>query len=301
MVNPFIKNKKLFTIYGVVWLFIMLFHFAILKWVLSIESYAAITDSIVFNGLYIFMGVSLWYTVSFNSLDNYSASKIFINHLGAAVITSGLWVLTSYYLLKNILADDKFYNDFLIKSILWRFLIGLMLYMIIVAVDYVIIYYNNFQEKLLREVELKGLIKEAELKTLKYQINPHFIFNSLNSISSLTLSNPSKAQEMTIKLSSFMRSTLSKNEKQKSRLCDEIKNAKLYLDIEKIRFDDKFSFIEELDEKCNNLEVPSMILQPLFENAIKHGVYESIDKVTIKLKCSSENEYFKITVENNFD
>jgi LytS/YehU family sensor histidine kinase len=145
------------------------------------------------------------------------------------------------------------------------------------------------------------LVKEAELKSLKYQINPHFIFNSLNSISSLTLSNPQKAQEMTIKLSSFLRSTLSKNERQKSKLSEEINNAKLYLDIEKVRFDDKFNFIEELEPKCMELEVPSMILQPLFENAIKHGVYESLDKVTIKLKCGHEKDYFKIIVENTFD
>ena len=138
------------------------------------------------------------------------------------------------------------------------------------------------------------MVKEAELKSLKYQINPHFIFNSLNSISSLTISDPQKAQEMTIKLSSFLRSTLSKNEKQKSKLSEEISNAKLYLDIEKVRFDDKFEFIEEVENACKDMEVPSMILQPLFENAIKHGVYESLEKVTIKMKCFSEKEYFKI-------
>jgi LytS/YehU family sensor histidine kinase len=106
---------------------------------------------------------------------------------------------------------------------------------------------------------------------------------------------------MTIKLSSFLRNTLSKNEKQKSKLGEEINNAKLYLDIEKVRFTDKFEFVEKIKEECKELEVPSMILQPLFENAIKHGVYESLDKVTIKLLCGMEKEYFKITVENNYD
>jgi LytS/YehU family sensor histidine kinase len=180
-------------------------------------------------------------------------------------------------------------------------MIGILFYSIIVAVDYVIIYYNNFRQKLFRESELNALVKEAELKSLKYQINPHFIFNSLNSISSLTLSNPDKAREMTIKLSSFLRSTLSKNEKQKSKLVEEISNAKLYLDIEKVRFSDKFEFLEELESECKDMEIPSMILQPLFENAIKHGVYESLEKVVIKLKCGPEKEYLKIVVENNYD
>jgi len=301
MVNPYIKNRKLLIIYCAIWFFIFLTNIAVLKWVLTIDFYNAIIDSTIFNGLYLFLGISLWYTVNFNSLENYTSAKIFVNHIAAAVITSSIWIGISYYILRNILSDEKLYQNFLLQSLIWRFLIGILFYIVIVAVDYVVIYYNNFQEKQLREVELNSLVKEAELKSLKYQINPHFIFNSLNSISSLTLSDPQKAQEMTIKLSSFLRSTLSKNERQKSKLIEEISNAKLYLDIEKVRFDDKFNFVEELEPKCKELEVPSMILQPLFENAIKHGVYESLDKVTIKLKCGLDKEYFKITVENTFD
>ena len=115
------------------------------------------------------------------------------------------------------------------------------------------------------------------------------------------MSNPERAQEMTIKLSEFMRSTISKNEMQKTPLTDEIKNARLYLDIEKVRFEDNFEYIEEISEPCRKRKVPSMILQPIFENAIKHGVYESIEKVNIILTCKEENNYMKITVENNFD
>ena len=301
MVNPYIKNRKLLVVYFAVWFFIFLTQITVLKWILGIEFYDAVFDSSVFTGLYIFLGISLWYTVNFNSLENYTSLKIFVNHIAAAIITSALWIGTGYFVLRNVLIDDKIYQSFLVQSLVWRFLIGILFYIVIVAVDYVIIYYNNFQEKQLKEVELNALVKEAELKSLKYQINPHFIFNSLNSISSLTLSDPKKAQEMTIKLSSFLRSTLSKNEKQKNKLSEEISNAKLYLDIEKVRFDDKFDFIEEVAEECSNMDVPSMILQPLFENAIKHGVYESLEKVFIKMKCSMESKYFKISVENNFD
>ena len=301
MVNPYVKNRKLLVIYFAIWFFILLTHVTVFKWVLGIELFDAAFDGIVFNGLYLFLGISLWYTVNFNSLENYTLPKIFINHIAAAVITSGIWIAVGYYLMRNILINDKVYQPFLLNSLVWRFLIGILFYIVIVAVDYVIIYYNNFQEKQIKEVELNALVKEAELKSLKYQINPHFIFNSLNSISSLTISDPHKAQEMTIKLSAFLRSTLSKNEKQKSKLSEEISNAKLYLDIEKVRFDEKFEFVEEVEKECKDKEVPSMILQPLFENAIKHGVYESLEKVTIKMKCHSEKEYFKITVENTFD
>lgn len=301
MSNPFIKNVKIFSIYLLIWVFVSLIHNVVIVFLLNVKIEQAFIESIVFNTLYFLLGISLWYTVSYNTLENYTPIKIFVNHAAAAIITSGIWVVAGYYILSSIFDDDLKYKTFLFNSGIWRFIIGIFFYSIIVAVDYVIIYYNNFQQKLFKESELNTLVKEAELKSLKYQINPHFIFNSLNSISSLTLSDPDKARDMTIKLSSFLRSTLSKNEKQKSKLIEEINNGKLYLDIEKVRFADKFEFHEELDTECTDLEIPSMILQPLFENAIKHGVYESLDKVIIKLKCKPENEYLKIIVENNFD
>lgn len=301
MGNPFIKNIKIFAIYLMIWVFISLIHNVVVIFLLNVKLEQALVESIIYNTLYFLLGISLWYTVSYNTLENYTPVKIFVNHSAAAIITSAVWALSGYYILVNIFNDNQEYKTFLLSSGIWRFIIGIFFYLIIVAVDYVIIYYNNFQQKLFRESELNTLVKEAELKSLKYQINPHFIFNSLNSISSLTISDPEKAREMTIKLSSFLRSTLSKNEKQKSKLTDEISNARLYLDIEKVRFADKFEFVEELKPECKDLEIPSMILQPLFENAIKHGVYESLDKVTIRLHCSPEKEYLKLIVENNFD
>jgi two-component system, LytTR family, sensor kinase len=302
MNNPFISNKKVLASYAVAWFLVFLVQVSVLNYILHISLINSILDSAFYNGLYFALGISLWYTVNFNSLENYTVLKIFLNHIAAAAITSGLWLFAGYYFLSHVITGDPTYTNFLDKSsLVWRFLIGILYYTVIISIDYIFIYYYNFQEKVLKEVELNALVKEAEIKTLKYQINPHFIFNSLNSISSLTITNPAKAQDMTIKLSSFLRSTLSKNEKQKSKLSEEINNAKLYLDIEKVRFADKFDFVDDIKPECKELEVPSMILQPLFENAIKHGVYESLEKVTIKLSCGNEKEYFKITVENNFD
>lgn len=301
MTNPFTSSKKIFAAYASVWFLIFLSHVAIIMIVQSINFYSAVIDSSFFNFLYLVIGIGIWYTVRFNNLENYTPLKIFLNHIVSAVITAGIWVAAGEFIVSKILSQEKLYLEFLSKSIIWRFLIGILYYIAIVSINYVFIYYNNFQEKVLKEVELKGLVKEAELNALKYQINPHFIFNSLNSISSLTLSNPQRAQDMTIKLSSFLRNTLVKNETQKSKLIDELNNAKLYMDIEKIRFADKFEFIEDLKPECKEVEVPNMILQPLFENAIKHGVYESLEKVIIKLSCGIEKEYFKISVENNFD
>lgn len=301
MINPFIKSTNRFSTYLFIWLAVSAVHLFTLYIILGMNFYYALADSLVFNILYLGIGLSLWYPTKFISFENYTLLKIFINHILAAIVTSGAWVLLGYFAMLNVLGVEGDQKDFLYQSLVWRFLIGILFYSIIVSLNYVIIYYTNFQEKILKESELKALVKESELKTLKYQINPHFVFNSLNSISSLTISDPKKAQEMTIKLSSFLRYTLSKNEKQKHKLSDEIDNVKLYLDIEKIRFSDKFKYVEEITDECKSIEVPSMILQPLFENAIKHGVYESVDKVIIKLICKEEDDYLKIIVENEFD
>jgi sensor histidine kinase YesM len=300
MINPFIKNKKLLLIYSLLWIFIAAAQSLILIFIVDAPFDYSIADGIVFNGLYAFLGLSFWYMVNFNSLDNYPAYKIILNHIASAVIITTFWLAASYFILSNII-DDPEYLTMLDDSLIWRAIAGIMFYIIIIAVDYVIIYYNNFHDKLLKEAELRTLVKETELKSLKYQINPHFIFNSLNSVASLTLSDPGKAREMTIKLSSFLRGTLSRNENRTNSLKEELENSRLYLDIEKVRFGDKFDYVEECDEDCCGGEVPAMLLQPLFENAIKHGVYESVEKVTIKLKCKRENGFLKISLENNYD
>lgn len=301
MINPFVKNVKSFSLYLISWIFIFLLHTAILYFVVKLPLTQCFFDSFIFNFIFLTLGLSFWYSTKFISFEIYSSFKIITNHVTAAFFTSGLWVFLSYWILNNIFNDDQIYINFLLSSLVWRFFIGMGFYFIIVALIYIIIYYENFQEKVLKEAELKTLVKEAELKSLKYQINPHFIFNALNSISALTLTEPALAREMTINLSTFLRKTLSSNEKQKCKLIDELNSAKLYLDIEKIRFGDKFTYSEELAEECIEIVVPSMILQPVFENAVKHGVYESIDVVNINFKCEEDYDYMKITVTNDYD
>ena len=298
MLNPFIKNYKTFLLFFTVWQMIAVIQVLVLRFFLYYELKFAIADGLIFNNLYMLIALSIWYMANYVSFENYSPVLVISNHLGAALITSGLWVFLGYIVLTGIFPD---YKSLLDENIFGRFFIGIFYYAILASLYYVIIYYANFQKKTLRESQLNSLIKEAELKTLRYQINPHFIFNSLNSISSLTVSNPERAQDMTIKLSAFLRNTLSKNEKQKIPLSEEINSIRLYIDIEKVRFEDRFDYTEKIEENTLQIPIPGMILQPLIENAIKHGVYESIEKVNIRVESSISNGYLQIAVQNNFD
>jgi LytS/YehU family sensor histidine kinase len=164
-----------------------------------------------------------------------------------------------------------------------------------------VVYYQDIQEKINQEADLKTLIKEIELNALKNQINPHFLFNSLNSVSSLTITSPEKAQEMIIKLSEYLRYSLSNEKQQITTLKTELENIRLYLDIEKIRFGDRLRFQFNCSDEALKTSIPAMILQPLFENAIKHGVYESTETISVVLDAEKVEENLLLALKNDFD
>ncbi|MBN1639218.1 MAG: histidine kinase [Ignavibacteriales bacterium] len=301
MNNPIINTKKNFLIYLFTWLIIITSQFLILYQIIELPLTYSLTDSIVYNFIFFSIGIALWYPTKFMSFESNKFQKIILNHSIVALLTSLLWTYSGYYLIIYLVKASDSELDFLKNALLYRFIVGILFYSIIVLIYYSKIYYDNFKKNIIREYELQNLVKESELKTLKYQINPHFIFNSLNSISSLTYSEPTKAREMIIKLSDYLRSTLATNEKQKRDFKTELSNLKLYLEIEKIRFPEKLEIMEDINDEYLNIEIPSMILQPLIENAIKHGVYESDKKVIIRITASKENDYLKITIQNNFD
>ncbi|HSW56737.1 MAG TPA: histidine kinase [Ignavibacteriaceae bacterium] len=262
---------------------------------------SSVAESLVSSILLCGFTIIWHYPAKYISIEQYHLLKVFFSHTVSAVISSGLWVLLIYIVMVTVLGFGMTYENYFYKTILWRFLVGFLLYAIVVSFYYLVSYYSELQERSLKESELKNLVTQAELRSLKFQINPHFIFNSLNSMSALTEIDPKKAKEMIIKLADFLRYILATNEREKNKLSEELKNIRLYLDIEKIRFEDKFDYSEDINEDCNKAEIPNMILQPLFENVIKHAVYETFDKVHLTLKCSLDDGYLKIQLVNNFD
>ncbi|MHB1688757.1 MAG: sensor histidine kinase [Ignavibacteriaceae bacterium] len=299
--NPIFGKAKYFIVYILSWIVIASIYFLLLYLGMKIKFEAAIIDSLVFSLIYSGLGLGFWYPARYITFENNRLLMILLSHLFAGILSSIIWLASGYFFITNFLNYDSGFAAFFSVTIAWRLVIGALFYYLITLSYYLIIYYKNFQDKIAKEAELKNLITEAELKTLKFQINPHFIFNSLNSMSALTTINPGKAREMILKLADFLRFTLANNEKQNNTFGEELKNIKLYLEIEKIRFDDKFEFIEDVDDCCNDALIPNMILQPLFENAIKHAVYETLSKVNLKLSCKKEDGYLKISFENNYE
>ena len=299
--NPILKSLKNINYYLIFWSTIAIISANLLYIGTDIGLYPSLADGFTFSLVLGALGLAFWYPARYIPIEKYSTSKIVIGHVVGAIFTTTVWILISYLLVVGVFGFRHNYPPFLYSTLSWRILIGLLFYALFVSFYYMIIYYTGFQERTVKEAELKTLVTEAELKSLKFQINPHFIFNSLNSMSALTELDPVRARQMIIKLADFLRFILKTNELEKNKLREELNNIRLYLDIEHVRFEDKFEYVENIGEGCSNVEIPTMILQPLFENAIKHAVYETLGKVVLKLNCELKDGFLKIVLENNFD
>ena len=145
---------------------------------------------------------------------------------------------------------------------------------------------------------LISLLKYSELKALQSQINPHFLFNVLNTMTSLIRTNPEKAREVTIDLSNYLRYNLDNNVKS-VELIKELNQVNTYIKIEKVRFGDKLNIIYDVDESLYNFQIPSLIIQPLVENSIKHGILKKRDNGCVKIIIKKIGKDIEVIIEDD--
>ncbi|WP_321281575.1 histidine kinase [Marinifilum fragile] len=300
MRHPLLRNYYGIPIYICTWILFVLLLFIIGWYFDGNDLYSSFVNSISFSLPLFVLGACVWYVVRYVSMDESGILGFILHHLTAGVIVVGIWISVAYQIRIVFFGEDPDGINYFIP-LHWQVFFALCIYDYIILVYYLIIYYRNFQEKTIQESELKNLVKEAELNALKSQINPHFLFNSLNSVSSLTLSSPEQSREMVVKLSTFLRYSLGQDLKELNSLSNELNNIRLYLDIEKVRFGERVVLKFNSTSDCDNLEIPNLILQPIYENAIKYGVHESIEPVTIRTNCEMIDDVLKITISNNFD
>jgi two-component system LytT family sensor kinase len=216
-------------------------------------------------------------------------------------ILTALMVLTARITLSAINNNNIVYITMLKKTLPIRFGIGFLL---IVCMSMISLSWYSFvdqKENEQRQADTEKLNKEAELFKLRQQLQPHFLFNSLNSISALVGTRPEEARRMIQQLSDFLRGTIKKEEQQFVTLAEELQHLQLYLDIEKVRFGHRLATNIESDEGANELKLPSLLLQPIVENAIKFGLYDTIETVVISIHAKNKNGQLLITVQNPFD
>ena len=246
--------------------------------------------------IYAFLCLSPWYLCQIFPLGRTTAQRLVINHTAAAAVAAGIWMVT-FVAHTNTLAR---LNGF--ETIVSRFrhmwvpfyFVGVLLYLLSVALHYLLTSVETSQKA-------QTLARESELKALKMQINPHFLFNSLNSISALTTVDGVRARQMCIKLSEFLRSTLNLGERESIPLKEELTLARTYLEVEQIRFGKRLTVEQDVDEGCGDCVVPALIVQPLVENAIKHGISGMLEGGVVKLEVRCNDGVLRVRVSNPYD
>lgn len=221
----------------------------------------------------------------------------FVFALGITV----MYTVVFKWLMQSILFDNSHYHLFLEASMPIRFVIALLVLTFLTLLSWLLNAIKEQSERESRQTEAEQWAKEAELVKLQQQLQPHFLFNSLNSISALVGSKPNEARKMIQQLSDFLRGTLKKDEQQLVSLNDEIDHLQLYLDIEKLRFGERLSIELHSDSVAGVCKLPALILQPIVENAIKFGLYGTLGEITIYISAKNTASVLEIEVRNPFD
>jgi two-component system sensor histidine kinase AlgZ len=253
------------------------------------------------TALYAFVCLSAWYICRIAPISETSALRAGFTQFVAAIAAGGIWFVICLAMAQVIGSwDPKFTAQFERQQSL-LFGMGVIFYLLSAAMHYLLLALEESREATRRALEARIHARESELRALKAQINPHFVFNSLNSISALTTINPSSAREMCVLLSDFLRNTLSLGAKRTVALAEELALIDNYLAIEKIRFGQRLKYTQEAAAECAAMQVPPLLLQPLVENAVKHGIAGLVDGGAIRVSAWTSNNSLLLAVENDFD
>jgi sensor histidine kinase YesM len=278
------------------WLLWTLLQYIMLRQ-LNIDQTHAIIDSTVSN---ILLAVSCFF-ISNNMKYYLPRREKYWYILVISLTVSFLWMLAQQAVMWMIFNEADNYPEVIHSS--WSIRFGAGFLLISSMSMFSLLWYSQQEQKEMdsRKAEAEQLSKEAELFKLRQQLQPHFLFNSLNSISALTGANPEKARHMIQQLSDFLRGTLRKNEQQWNTLEEELKYLQLYLDIEKVRFGHRLRTEIIFKDEILLFKLPALLLQPVVENAIKFGLYDTTGEVIIKITATTKDNHLKIIVQNPFD
>jgi len=260
--------------------------------------------STIYNGVSLFLILCLFINLIWwwcRLVKSKNIILLIITHVTGII----LWYMimgSVYYFFEYYLDNFRSFEEY--KEYLYEFLgrDAFQLYyqyFTSVFVYYIVDYTEEIKIKEREKTQLALQNQEMQLSLLKSQINPHFLFNTLNSISVLIGQNKDKARQMINRLSEIFRYALESYEDQQVRLSDEMRFTENYLNIQKVRFEDRLHFVQEIDKECLNLKVPSMILQPIVENSVKHGISPKEEGGTITIKIYKNGAFVHFLVEDD--
>jgi len=284
------------TIAVTTYVFLLLYGVLLIQW-FKLETINAWADSAVHTLL---LGIAV--AIIAHNLGYYRPAKgkyLFV--LCYSTVLTAIWIAVTTCWLKYFFQADHAYLQWLNAALPIHFLVA---WLVITSMGLrALLMYDmaEQQEALERREATERLSREAELYKLRQQLQPHFLFNSLNSINALIVLRPQQAREMVLKLSDFLRGTLKREDQQWIALPEELQYLQWYLDIEKVRFGHRLSTEVVADENTQQLVMPPMLLQPVVENAIKYGLYDTTEAITITIKAWVQQDMLHVQVQNPYD
>ena len=300
--HPILEDRRGLALYLLAWLLIGMLLTAGLRADGSWMTAAAFLLPLCV--IYAFVGLSTWYLcLAFPVGGSPSWVTIGVVQLIAAATASAIWAALGYAWAGALdaLLDGADAQPFYTRQSALLFAIGALLYWLAAAAHYLLIAFQASREAETRAVEQTLLAREAELRALRAQIDPHFIFNSLHSISALTTTDAAAARRMCLLLADFLRDTLRLGTSRRIPFADEWSLAERFLAIEQVRLGSRLRITHENDPSAAGCPVPPLLLQPLVENAVIHGVSQLLEGGTIRVTSRREGRTLTVTVENPCD
>lgn len=292
--HPILRTSRTYAAYLAAWIplaLVYVYLFAASGRIGWLESVALTTPAVFVLS---FFCLFPFYSCRALPLGSASVTRIVISHAVQAMFFSGVVLAVTHMAL---IALDRVFPTLDARFSLLMPVLAVMVfltYQLSTALHYVF-------QAVERSQKAEILSREAQLKALKAQVNPHFLFNSLNSISALTTLDPARAREMCIRLSDFLRNSLRLGERPAICFGDELALAQTYLDVEQIRFGSRLQLVREIEPACSQCDVPPLVIQPLIENAIKHGVATLVSGGQVIIAAKLSVDKMQVSIENDFD
>ena len=261
----------------------------------------ALALSMPLAAVYAFVCLSAWYVARTVPLGATRILRVAATAASAAVITSAAWLALAHGWILVLAGRWGRIDAAAVAGVeTLIFGVGLLLYLLSLAISYLLVAFERSLRAERATLEAQVLSREAELRLLRAQIDPHFLFNSLHSISALTVADPAGARRMCLLLADFLRDSLALRGDERIPLGRELDLARRYLDIARVRFGERLDISIDAGDASSVL-VPPLVLQPLIENAVTHGIAHSIERGTIRIAADRSVAYVSIVVENPCD
>jgi hypothetical protein len=301
--HPFLRDPRRIALYLFAWAIVGLLLAGLLSLFQGLEYTRAVVILLPPTILYGLVGLSAWWVCRSAPLERTPSLRLIYSFFSASLQGSAVWIglTTPWAAWMRNLGVTTFTRSEAFVALGVLFLIGIPLYGMSMAVHYLVLAFEGAREAERRVYESQVSTREAELRALRAQLNPHFLFNSLNSINALVGNDPEGARRMCESLGDFLRRTLALGARDTVTLLEELSLVDRYFEIERVRFGERLALERFIESGADRCLVPPLLLQPLVENAVKHGIAERLQGGTIKISAVVMDDLLRLSVENDVD